>query len=66
MECEINSDAAESPARPEPITIALLDEGGLVGDMMEEARWRQSMEAMAMKKEIESSVRMRFRDIEIL
>lgn len=67
MELPISSVAADRPARPEPITIALLGERGLVGDMVilmvVEVRWRQSMDAQAMKREMEISVRMRFRDI---
>ena len=64
MEWAISSLAAERPARPEPITIALLVERWLVGDMVEEVRWRQSIDVKAIKREIEISVRMCLRDIE--
>ena len=63
MEWAINSVAAERPARPEPITIALFGERGMVDDMMVEVRWRQSMEVRAMKREMVISVRTRFRGI---
>ncbi len=66
-----NSLAAERPARPEPTTIAILSDRPLLvdivvlvrGEMEEEVRCRQRMDAMAIRREIEMMARSLLRDI---
>lgn len=72
MEWERRVEAAERPARPEPMIMALFSDIECVGDIVvftigmvnsEEFRRRQRTEARAMRREMEISVRRRLRDI---
>jgi hypothetical protein len=69
MPWEVRVEAAERPARPEPTTIARRP-SLLIVDIMPfvievEARRRHRMDARAMKRERDMSVRILLRDIDL-